>query len=571
MKKENLKRQAASFPVCLLISAIACIVPFLCMKIYYMYGDDYLMNYIANGSYGTEYSDHLIFPRIFFGTLTKFLYGITKAVNWYAVLLTATVILSFAVYHYVLQRFSHNPAALILSLIFNISVVPLFLTFTVAGFLSVGAGCALLFLSYYEEKSLRFMIPGAVLMLWGYIIRNDTLLPSMAMACPLALYAFISLLREKERRSMFLKNILRLVMTAVLSVACLYGMRIWEQKAYSGNTWSAYRTWNRARSATLDYPLAGYDALKDGYEEIGFTREAYELLTRWSFAEKRTFSEQKFLEAGMVQSNIYSRPWRTAFTKQTLKAPPNYFVLLIPLLIFILMLFLDRRFRFLTAFLEFLMLTAVILALCYIRMRFLLRVGVPLAMLGTYGMMFMTRSSVPELFSADCQKAVRVIRIAGGMVLSVTLVIASIRFLKGYNQAVITLRNPKIGISSQSALEEVRSHPENIYLAESYAFARMYYYGHPISEIRTIDDYSHVIRSGSWDSFTPRYYAVLENLGFTDPDNLISSLLTEDHYYMLTDKPGPTLAYLNSISDKKIKADVSDIGDGILKLVKFHD
>ena len=567
--RSSARKAAASFPFCLLLSAVISVIPFFCMKVYYMYGDDYLMNYIANGSYGEEFSDHLIFPRILFGTLTKFLYGITKEVNWYAVLLAATVIVSFAVYHYLLQKFSENPVAFAVSLILNASVIPYFFTFTVAGFLAVGAGSALLFASFFESRPVKYMIPGALLMLWGYVVRNDTLIPGMIMAFPLAVYALAVFMREKEKRRMFLRNICLLFLTAVLSVGCLYGMRIWEQKAYRGDGWSAYRTWNRARSTVLDYPGVGYDVLEEGFKEIDFSRQEYSLLYRWSFGEKKVFSERKLLEIGMVQSNIYSDAWRKAFTKVTLSTKPNYYVLIIPFFIFALFLFIDRKYRIIIALGECLLLTAVILALCLIRMRFLLRVSVPLSMLAISGILLMTRSRLRETVSAE-NPALRAVRIAGGAALTVMLLLSVSHFITGYNQSVITLRDPKINVSSQAALEEVRSHPDRVYLAESYAFARMYYYGHPISEITTIDDYSHVIRSGSWDSFTPRYYRILENLKFSDPDNLISSLLTEEGYYMLTDKPEPTLSYLNSISDRKVKADVEDIGDGVLKLVRYH-
>ena len=564
----RLREKSYCFPLCLLVSAVLCVIPFIFTKVYYMYGDDYLMNYIANGSYGVEYSDHLIFPRIPFGIAAKFLYGITRSVNWYAVLLAATIALSFAIWHWILIQVSSNELALVISLIMNAIAVPLIFTFTVTGFFAVAAGGSLLYYSFFREKPLKLIIPGTLLMLWGYIIRTNVLLPTLGMLSPLLFHAFIRFIRDKERRKGYLRNAAILAVTAVISLAALFGLRTWERAAYSGDVWTSYRAYNVARGEALDYPAVGYEIFKEGFEEINFTPQEFDLLYRWSFCEKQAFTEKHLLEIAMVQSNAYSKPWRIAFTKKTMKTTPNYYVLLIPALIFLLFIFADRRFRWATGLLQLAMLCAVIVfALCYVRMRFVLRVGIPISIIGIYNILFMTRASLGELAGLKKSKAVRIVL---SLLASAAVVVFFGFFLTAFNKAVFYLRNPDIEVSSQAALEEVRSHPDRIYLAESYAFSRMYYYGHPISEIRTIDDYSHLIRSGSWDSFTPRYYRILDELGFKDPDNLISSLLTEDNYYMITDKPSVTLNYLNSISDRKVKVDAEDLGDGELKLARFH-
>ncbi len=44
---------------------------------YYMEPDDYLLNYIANGSYGTEHSHYLIYIRGSIGLILKGLYQLS--------------------------------------------------------------------------------------------------------------------------------------------------------------------------------------------------------------------------------------------------------------------------------------------------------------------------------------------------------------------------------------------------------------------------------------------------------------------------------------------------------------
>ncbi len=606
---KTLRRCFRFFPFCLLISSALTAVPFLVSKIYYMYADDYLMNYIANGSYGTEYSDHLIFPRILFGTVTKLLYGITRSVNWYAVLLAATLAVSFAVFHWVLASFRCHLPVLAASVVLNAVAVPLFFTFTVVAFLCVGAGAALLYLSFYRKKALRTIIPGVLLMIWGYVVRKATLVPVLGLMSPFALKALVEVIRAGRKRReagngaagdaasagsligrirrgddpqvLLIRRLLLLVCGAAAALVLLLGLRLWEQKAYSGDMWAEYQLYNTARSDVLDYPGVGYDILKDSFREIGFTSQEYQLLYRWAFCEKKVFSRQKFLEIAAVQSNIYSKPWRTAYTKQTLKASPNRYLLLIPLVLFLLLLFADRRFQFVTGFLGFLMLCAVILALCFLRMRFLLRVSVPLSIVTVYVTLMCTgaaeetaedmillpgarkrakKSGVPEI----------IVRAAGFCAAAAVLVLFCVRFVNGYNNAVFSLRNPDFETAAEPLFDEVRSHPERIYITSSYCFGRMYYYGHPVNGIRTIDDYSHLIRVGSWDSFTPRYYRIAEELGIQDPDNLISGLVTEDSFYLLTDTEDVALAYLKTaFKGSRITAEAELIGDGPFKVVKF--
>lgn len=73
--------------VCIAAALAASALPFLTGTVYFMVADDYLINYIANGSYGLTYSDRLTFLRMPLGVLLKFLYGLTSSWNWYFLLL----------------------------------------------------------------------------------------------------------------------------------------------------------------------------------------------------------------------------------------------------------------------------------------------------------------------------------------------------------------------------------------------------------------------------------------------------------------------------------------------------
>ncbi|MDO5703407.1 MAG: hypothetical protein Q4G47_08650, partial [Lachnospiraceae bacterium] len=83
----------------LAIALAAGAMPFLFGTVYFMVADDYLINYIANGSYGWADSDHLIFLRMPIGKTLQLLYSLTTSVNWYFLMLMSVAVLSFAVLH----------------------------------------------------------------------------------------------------------------------------------------------------------------------------------------------------------------------------------------------------------------------------------------------------------------------------------------------------------------------------------------------------------------------------------------------------------------------------------------
>ena len=138
MKHISVPKFLNGLPAALLLSAVLSVVPFLIRPVYYMTGDDYLLNYIANGSYGMAGSSHLVFIRVLYGVLLKVLYTLTTAVNWYLVMLILLLIVSFTVIYSELLR-QGRWLALIPAVIMHALVVPFFLSFTVIAFLPCAA------------------------------------------------------------------------------------------------------------------------------------------------------------------------------------------------------------------------------------------------------------------------------------------------------------------------------------------------------------------------------------------------------------------------------------------------
>ena len=118
-------------------------------------------------------------------------------------------------------------------------------------------------------------------------------------------------------------------------------------------------------------------------------------------------------------------------------------------------------------------------------------------------------------------------------------------FFGGYKEAVASLRNKATASSYKAFRKEIDRHPERIYAVESPIYVHAFAWGHTIDEIVPTDTFSHVIRAGSWDNFSPRYYDIANKCGLSDPDNLLSSVVNAENVYFVTEDEGYLLQFLN--------------------------
>ena len=60
---------------------------------------------------------------------------------------------------------------------------------------------------------------------------------------------------------------------------------------YRSAGWQEYQEFNSLRSQLLDYGFPGYDSTEI-YQELGITREAYELYRTWNFNDPDRFTSE---------------------------------------------------------------------------------------------------------------------------------------------------------------------------------------------------------------------------------------------------------------------------------------
>ena len=555
-----------SFPVCLAVSVLLTVLPCFFTDIFYLYGDDYLLNYIANGSFGEKYSAYLVFIKYPAGLMLKALYAIAPGINWYAVLLTFTIALSFAIIHRAILRTTSHPAAIIFSLIMNAVVVPLFLTFTVAAFLAAAAGTALLFTGLRSGQPRWSLIPGIAMLLLSFIIREECLVPLIGIAVPAFLSLFVCRGADRKIHLTLLSREQRPVLLSLLvfaGVLCILiaGIQLLEKKVYSDPVWTEYKAYSSARVQYLDYPTVPYEDFQGEFLEAGFSKEAYLLINRWTFCEQNVFSKEKLAEITNISHRAYTKSYRLRYMLEELTASPIRYCILIPFVLLLFFALTGRNYRTITALLIFCMFGLVLGALAFLRLRVLIRVTVPLAMSACAFISLCFEGQAAESASGPDDtprqqasesasgigsgRIPRKLRPVFAGIFTVLLAIMFVLFFGGYKEAVASLRNKATASSYKAFRKEIDRHPDRIYAVESPIYVHAFAWGHTIDEIVPTDTFSHVIRAGSWDNFSPRYYDIANECGLSDPDNLLSSVVNAENVYFVTEDEGYLLQFLN--------------------------
>ncbi len=521
--------------LCLALALAAGAVPFLAGTVYYMVADDYLLNYIANGSYGTAFSDHLMFLKMPAGWLLARLYGLTDRVNWYFLLVLSTLLLSFAILHFCVWVRTRSPFYLAVTVLMNAAAVRWFLSYTVSGFLLAGAACALFGVTITKERWRRTVPPWcALLAFMGWCMRGQALSVSLLLVLPVPLLFMWRAVRDRQGEGERWGNALRQVLTpcllpAVLFVLLMAGGLLWEKQAYSGDGWSAYKTYNHARSALVDSYMPPWQQVAKDLKAEGLTQLDYSLAGNWKYCERSVFTEEKLLKAAAICREHTTLENRLSYMKD-LAAPGLVLFLLLPWLLLLLLPAAGRLAQPLPAALTALMGSGVLFLLAFYRMRFVMRVAVPVLLLSFFAVLLVGTAGkgggpAAEAGSGEGKACLRRRQIADGAacVLTLAALILFLRYFQERNQVnrIHCEQEPLAALT-----QEITAHPETLYVMDAAVLSHQFYFGTPAARVSRTDLFRHVARSGSWDSYSPRYDWQME--GFvSDPENLLTAIVKE--------------------------------------------
>lgn len=509
------------------LAAAAAVVPYLTAQVYFMEPDDYLINYIANGSYGFEGSAHIArYMRMPVGYFLKGLYHVTTAVNWYAWMLLSLIMAAFFCYDLLIWRRTRQIVLLILLTGMEVASVRWFFTYTVAAFLLGGAGMLLLYTALMEKKA-RYAA-AASLFLWGcWCLRTDALFPAVAVGLPLAAAALYRQVVFETGHAEYLGKRFRPLripaVTFLLLTALLLGItQIHERWAYSFSPWRQQVEFDQARVRITDYPMVDYNSHQEAFERAGLSALDYQMICSWEFADRTVFTPKALAAAGNVITADAALGSRWSYMKTALQGS-GWMIFLAPLLIYLALLILYRNCHWKSELAVLFITYLLFAALLVVRMRFVLRVSVPITFI----------TAVMLFALADAKKKNRGRLVTAGAL--ACAVLAGMAFIRQVNREFPYPKRAVSDESYQALTDEIAGHPERLYVIHGAMISHLYYYNHPVRTVLTTDTFRNIARTGSWDSFSVRYFNQVSRY-IDEPESLLLSMRTDpDVRYVDTD------------------------------------
>jgi len=178
-------------------SFVLCLVLFVPVFIFcnprYETNDDLFMNGIVSGFFAGKPDAHLPYSHFVIGLILSGLFKYSALLNWYALYLSATHVISWFILFYVFLRQVNHWAIPLAAIGLFVWLEPLFYTqlqFTTTAALAGVSGMALIFTAFQQEKTrLLNLIAGMAMLLFSFMIRDTSAYLSILL-CAVPFIAF---------------------------------------------------------------------------------------------------------------------------------------------------------------------------------------------------------------------------------------------------------------------------------------------------------------------------------------------------------------------------------------------
>ena len=257
---------------------------------YFALYDDVVMNDIAAGYYGEDFSQYLVFPNIIYGFILKFLYSLSHAVNFYGIVQFVLAFFCFWMVSYVfLERYSYVMGTVLSAL--N-GVLFSYFAFISLQFTQLAAICCatggIVFFYGLKARKTYLQLAGIFQIMAGYWIRDDVFWSTLPFLLILLLrYCLEEGFFKKEH---WYKRQRRLFLSSFTLIFCLLLSHFIDHKVYEAKDWKEYTEYNICRASILDYELPEYKENEEFYKSIGFSENDVKMLANWNYADNDKYT-----------------------------------------------------------------------------------------------------------------------------------------------------------------------------------------------------------------------------------------------------------------------------------------
>lgn len=273
----------------------------------FLSNDDVAMMLIVQGLLMTSQPDpHVVFSNIVWGKILSGLYTYWPDWPWYASYHLVVILISTAATTYSVLKASFSYYRIFLCCVCIVAlIIPSVFSmhFTATSFLAGQAG-VFLFISIMLSGNHRSQIPvrsfhwsGALAVLLcviSYLVREKSFLFVAILTAPAYLMIVIRTYRINDVCVKPFGGRLPYGFPLIL-LLCLVLFHTHHYKHYDKSCgWKGFLEFNRTRTEFNDYHRAKYDEpTKQCFERVNWSRNDYEMLMRWGFADGEVFSHDK--------------------------------------------------------------------------------------------------------------------------------------------------------------------------------------------------------------------------------------------------------------------------------------
>lgn len=492
--------------------------------------DDIVFAELGSGLRGVK-DAHLVFQNYGLGMIYRLLYGVTGRLPWYTIVQYMILFVAFTVVTYVLISRLGEISGLCLFVILVCGFGYegyIHLQFTkTAGIAAAAAVFLLLYLLEQEKYSWWGIAGGILLAVIAYMYREDQFWASCGLMAGAGLLFLFDLRKYRNKK---LRRLGICVLTFGVLLLSVFGVDRWDSSKYRSAEWKEYQEFNQLRSELLDYGFPDYDSNQEIYEELGISREAYELYKSWNFNDTEKFDTEVMKKlVDLKQKRPLTIRTVTAFLRRfpsdLLRMPMFYFFAVFA----VLWLLCGKKdvFSIISVLAECLLLVAVYFYLYYQGRYMVNRVDV--------GLWFSACLVMLWIFSSG---EVRYMNTKVSVLLCMICVVLG-QFMMYKDWRLATSSIPEARVSQRAVLETIGTDKEHTYLAKSGMLSEIVCYG-PFDRMpeNLLDN---VYWFGGWECRTPGYTRVMEVHGIINP---YRDVVNNENIYLVDDNIDLTLKYI---------------------------
>lgn len=492
--------------------------------------DDIVFAELGSGLRGVK-DAHLVFQNYGLGMIYRLLYGVTGRLPWYTIVQYMILFAAFTVVTYVLISRLGEISGLCLFVILACGFGYegyIHLQFTkTAGIAAAAAVFLLLYLLEQEKYSWWGIAGGILLAVIAYMYREDQFWASCGLMAGAGLLFLFDLRKYRNKK---LRRLGICVLTFGVLLLSVFGVDRWDSSKYRSAEWKEYQEFNQLRSELLDYGFPDYDSNQEIYEELGISREAYELYKSWNFNDTEKFDTEVMKKlVDLKQKRPLTIRTVTAFLRRfpsdLLRMPMFYFFAVFA----VLWLLCGKKdvFSIISVLAECLLLVAVYFYLYYQGRYMVNRVDVGLWFSACLVMLWIFSSG--EVRYMDTKVSV--------LLCMICVVLGQFMMYKDWRLATSSI--PEARVSQRAVLETIGTDKEHTYLAKSGMLSEIVCYG-PFDRMpeNLLDN---VYWFGGWECRTPGYTRAMEVHGIINP---YRDVVNNENIYLVDDNIDLTLKYI---------------------------